>query len=416
MATYTRKKADDILNTIGANGLTQQSLYDSNKLAVAKGIVGVAKKGLGDNLGNTIDNTGNLINSAVSVVKPILFGNEPDTPATPSTPNPVQTSQASSGFGSNASGVQDNTGNGANTPSSTPKIGITAPTNNNLTQQQIASRTGFQVESPSTPQLGTPIRGTGGQITSYSDPGYAKDISSNPQPTIGTTGVFTRPSFKNTSTFTDGQGGSATISSDRGFSPSQVDSLNKTLAFNAKQSTKDMFARDAADAEKMRNLGQGDKERQGYLNSLNNAFQRGDQKGIALFKDLLQHTDKTNLEKQQLGVTREVGLAGTEATLQNQASNAAFRSDKEAHDRINTSINVIKDLEKEGASPLQKLSSARQIAGGLTIHHLDAAYGNDPEYQKARMSGLQGISDYFTNNPDNAPPLEYLNEIFKNTN
>jgi hypothetical protein len=123
-----------------------------------------------------------------------------------------------------------------------------------------------------------------------------------------------------TTGFSNGQGGNASITSDKGFSADQTNSLNNTLAFNAKQSTKDMFARDAQNtADQNAKYGNGlespqDKLRSFYTQQLQQEASQPFKRTALInhYVDALQGLDNGNtaksnqaIEAQKLGFTQQ---------------------------------------------------------------------------------------------------------------
>lgn len=267
-----------------------------------------------------------------------------------------------------------NTATTPNTLASKPSI--TTPseiTYGNATPSQIAQKTGFQLEQPETPQLGTPIRGSGGQITSYSEPGYSDQKPAGQ---------------RNTVNFDNGVGGTASITSNKVFSKDQIDSLNKTIAFNNKPETIQHFAEQAAITQARIDKYKGNPERDQLKQNLYDAYRRGDKTGIAINKDLLMALDKNNIDSSQVAASKEIGLANNERQTLGLANEAQFKDNKAQLDAHNNGIKNIMDLQKEGAEPLTLFGAYTSASGQLPdLRTTDVLLGNNQDYKDAVKSG-----------------------------
>jgi hypothetical protein len=219
----------------------------------------------------------------------------------------------------------------------------------------------------------------------------------------------------NTLSFSNGVGGSGTIKSNQTFSPDQLSSLDKTIEYNNRPEVIANFAKQAAISQARYDEYNKGRERDNLLAKLESAKARDDQKGTALYKDLLLNRDKNAIDREQIaGILSKENSTNQRAML-GLANEAAFKSNKNLQERDALSVNILKDLDKEGASVFQKIAAVKKGTGKLTLGDFDQAYGNDSGYLEARRLGdPKALADYIGAKED-APPLEYINEAFQNS-
>jgi hypothetical protein len=422
-ADYIKKRVGDNLNEFSSR------ITNTIPNLKSKGIVGSTAQ-FGPDLKNALqpgsDSLVQLGKNVVGASKQVLFGSNTNdvnqrTQAASGSQGSTAVNNSPIAFGGVLSKEQNN-GSSPTTPSiSPPNSSITSPattsglvkqslatsptplTYGTATPQQIARRTGFQLETTAPEQLGTPIRGTGGQITSYSVPGYSGN---------------TKEGSTNTLSFSNDQNGKGSITSGKVFSPEQVDSLNKTIEYNNKPETIKNFAEQAAISKARYDAVKVDP----ISNKLEDAYRRNDKTGISLYKDLLFNRDKTAVDREQLATQERLGTVSNEAqqaTLERQtlkdAYDAQFKQSDSNQKNSLSAVNIINDLEKEGnTNAFQQLSAVKKATGRLDISVLDRTFGSRPGYIEARKLGGSALSEW-VNTQEDAPPVEYMNEIFKRT-
>jgi hypothetical protein len=219
----------------------------------------------------------------------------------------------------------------------------------------------------------------------------------------------------NTLSFSNGVGGSGTIKSNQTFSPDQLSSLSKTIEYNNRPEVIANFAKQAAISQARYDEYNKGRDRDNLLAKLESAKARDDQKGIALYKDLLLNRDKNAIDREQIGALAAKETSTNQRALLGLANEASFKANKNEQERDTLSVNILKDLDKEGASVFQKIAAVKKGTGKLTLGDFDQAYGNDSGYLEARRLGdLKALADYIGAKED-APPLEYINEAFQNS-
>lgn len=169
--------------------------------------------------------------------------------------------------------------------------------------------------------------------------------------------------------FDNKQGGLGYIVSNKTFSPDQLERLGKTIETNALQSTKDRFARDAANTEEQnRRYGTGTVEpgskeflQQRLAEEFKRPFLRrgviGDLEGALKGID----TDKTNRD------TLASSLVTNQTQAQQKASQQAFENENKNIQIQQTATKNLFELKDKGASPIELFNRYKADTGNKPI-------------------------------------------------
>lgn len=382
---------EDIKNKLGSslNDFTNRVKATPDNIR-KKGILGSIATGAEEAynvLGNQSTNFGKAY---IQGGKSVLFGTDslqPDIPSTSPTPfNPNQTNQGAAGAQSTSSNKIDYSGTGVKSSDSTPTPSIPISTAPSVFRSGSASVT----QSP----------------------------SSNNRSTIN---------------FDNGVGGAASITSNKVFTPDQQSLLAKTIEYNNKPETIANFAKQAAisqarydDARSKGYFGNPqDDARSAILQNLQNSLASDNQKGIALYKDLLENYDKSAIAREGLGVQRDENsirqkgieantnsdLAKSQQDLLNKANEAKFKANKEQQDAHQKGLGAVLDLKKNLASPIQQLAGYSSFSGKAPNKQaLDFVLSDNPDYQEAlKLGDTEALKKSIL---DAGIPPEYLGSIF----
>jgi hypothetical protein len=184
--------------------------------------------------------------------------------------------------------------------------------------------------------------------------------------------AFKAPPFNGKDvTFENGAGGSARVQSEKGFTQDQVESLNKELAFNSLQSTKDRFARDAQNtADSLAKYGNpyadgGSNLQSFYEKRLKEEFSRPFlRRGV--INDLqgaIAGLNKDKTDRDQLAA----GLVGSQSKAQQDSAQQSFQNQVEETKLNQTATKNLFELKDSGASPIELFNRYKSDIGGKPV-------------------------------------------------